>query len=175
MRVGLILLFGLVSVACHGVEPVGSSRGALGATDPGAERPLELDALDSTSRAALARSPVPVLLLPSPYASASTLTSGRGFYAISAREGELAIALHATDIVHAPGDGVPLPARDHEVRGRPALVLVNEGVRSVTWEEGRVSYVLELECYHPFEDPRCTEDDFVLSLAEALVPVEAGR
>jgi hypothetical protein len=127
-----------------------------------------LDDLAPSSRAAAMASPVPVLLFAGEWSARSIVTSGAGFYAISAREGELTLSLHATNVVHHPGDGSHA-RREHEVRGQPALVLVNEGIRSVTWSEGAVSYAVEVECARPFEDPRCTEDLFVLGIANALV------
>jgi hypothetical protein len=158
-----LLLASLLCVACQsGVAPAPAELGSS-----------PLDALDPPSRVAIDSSPIPVLLLPGEWNARSIVTSGRGFYAISARDGEVTIALHATDIVHHAGDGHADADRDQVVRDRPARVLVNEGIRSVTWEEGAVSYVVEVECFHPFEDPRCTEDTFVLELANGLV--EAAR
>ncbi len=134
------------------------------ATDP-------LAGLDARSRRALANAPVAALLLPEGWNERSTVTSGRGFYAVSARDGEISVYLHATDVVHHGGDGREAPAPEHEVRGVPARILVNEGIRSVTWERGGTSYVLEVECFRPFEDERCTEDAFLCDLAERLVEV----
>lgn len=148
---------------------LGCQGGAVPA--PSALEPSPLDGLPQASRSAAIASPIPVLLLPEEHNARSIVTSGRGFYAISARDGEITISLHATDIVHAPGDGLHRDDRQHTVRGRPARVLVNEGIRSVAWEEGAVSYALEVECFHPFEDPRCTEDTFVVELANGLVEV----
>jgi hypothetical protein len=143
---------------------------------PGAQQALSgdpaLEELDGASRQAALSSPVPVLLLPEGWRS--TVMSGRGFYAVSARDGELAVSIHASDVVHHAGDGMQAPEpREHTVRGRPARVLVNDGIRSVTWDEGRTSYVVEVECYRALEDPRCTEAAFVVALAESLV--EVGR
>jgi len=143
---------------------------------PGTQQALSgapaLDELDDASRQAVLSSPVPVLLLPEGWGPRSTVTSGRGFYAVSARDGELAVSIHASDVVHHAGDGMQAPEpREHTVRGRPARVLVNDGIRSVTWDEGRTSYVVEVECYRTLEDPRCTEAAFVVALAESLVEV----
>lgn len=150
---------------CHGVST--ATPAAL--EEPAAEEPAALAGLDDAARAAVLRSPVPVLLLPEEHAAASVVTAGPGYYAVSARAGELTLSIHATDVEHARGDGRQAPPRAHEVRGRPALVLVNDGIRSVTWEEGRTSYVVEVECFRALEDERCVEERFVLALAESLV------
>lgn len=162
MRACLLVALGLLGCQSGpAADPAREAVSELGALDP----------LDATSRDAVLSAPVPVLLLPDEWAPASRVMAGRGYYAVSAREGELSVSLHATDIAHAPADGMQVPAREHTVRGQPALVMVNDAIRSVTWEEGRTSYVLEVECYRALEDPRCTEDAYVLELAESLVPV----
>lgn len=171
----------LLLAACRGAdgappgrpEPAGEQQEALVAAPRPAGGPTAdpLAGLDARSLAALHDAPVEALLLPPGWNDRSTVTSGRGFYAVSARDGEISLYLHATDVVHDPGDGTHAPPRDHRVRGHGALVLVDEGIRSVTWEEGATSYVLEVECYRPFEDTRCTESGFVLDLAEHLVEV----
>lgn len=149
-----------------GEDPAGPE--AMVSGDPAAD---PLTGLDPRSRAALQQSQVTPLLLPEGHNASSTVTSGRGFFAVSGRDGEISLYLHATDVVHHAGDGMEFREREHEVRGQPALMLVNEGIRSLTWEEGRTSYVLEVECHRPFEDGRCTEGAFLLELAQQLVEV----
>ena len=124
------------------------------------------------ARAALAASPVPMLVLPADRARATTILTGEHWTALHFRDDALTISLHATDVSHpVVGDDevAHLPPPPDTVRGRPARVLFNEQIRSVAWEEGPVSYALEVECAQPFEDTRCTEPDFVLELADALV------
>lgn len=162
-RIVIVLGLALAMEGCQTTSD--ATQGALSSTSV-------LEELDDASRRAVLQSPVPVLLLPSEWSARSTVMSGRGYYAVSARDGELTLSLHATDVVHSRGDGIEARERAHSVRGRPALVLVNDGIRSVTWEEGTTSYVLEVECFRALEDPRCTEEAFVLELAEQLVEVE---
>jgi hypothetical protein len=124
--------------------------------------------------APLARPAIPELQFGDPAdARAATVTRGEHFYAVSLRRGEVTLSIHATDVVHPapPGANVPPPPPDH-IRGVPARILVNEGIRSITWDDAGVSYVLEVECYRPFEDQRCTEDAFIRATAESLVMVE---
>lgn len=115
----------------------------------------------------MAQSPLPVLLFSDPAAAAaSTVLTGPAWYAISARVGERTLSLHVTR--EEPGEGAPEGHRER-ARGAPAMVLFNEGVRSVTWSERGATYALEVECYQPFEDRACADSAYVLGLAESLV------
>ncbi len=132
-----------------------------------------LTLLSPDSRGALEAAPVPMLLLPAEHAPSSIVTSGEHWAALSARSSDLTLSLHATDVAHpvvTDDERVQLPPPEASVRGEPARVTINEQIRSVTWNEGVVSYVLEVECAQPFEDRRCTEPDFALELAQRLVP-----
>lgn len=169
MRLALLIV--IMLAGCERPEAPAAHEPLREAPVDPAARADALAALDAASREAVRRSPVPVLLLPAEWSANSRVMADRGYYAVSARRSELSVAIHASDIVHAPGDGAEQSPRAHTVRGRPALVMVNDGIRSVTWEEGRTSYVVEVECYRALEDPRCTEEAFVLELAESLVAV----
>lgn len=128
-----------------------------------------LDALGADSRAAVERAPLPVLLFSDPLAaSASVVTAGPAWYAISARVGERTLSLHVVREARASSDEAPA-GHSERVRGAAAMVLFNEGVRSVTWSERGATYVLEVECYRPFEDEACVDRGYVLALAESLV------
>ncbi len=134
-------------------------------------------ALTSTARAEIARSPVAALLPRDiELASAAVVTTGAKWYAASIRHGDRTISIHATvGAAHDPPPDVRPPPRRHRVRGFLASVTQNEGIQSVAWEEGGVSYVVEVECFQPFEDERCKNDDYVRGLAESLVRVGADR
>lgn len=126
-----------------------------------------LAALSTASREAVQSAPLPVLLFSDPAAAAaSTVLTGPAWYAISARVGERTLSLHVTR--EDAGEGAPEGHRER-TRGAPAMVLFNEGVRSVTWSERGATYALEVECYRPFEDRACTDSAYVLGLAESLV------
>jgi hypothetical protein len=130
-----------------------------------------LDAHGADSRAALERAPLPVLLFSDPLAaSASVVTAGPAWYAISARVGERTLSLHVVREARGSSDEAPA-GHSERVRGAPAMVLFNEGVRSVTWSERGATYALEVECYRPFEDEACVDRGYVLALAESLVSV----
>ncbi len=128
-----------------------------------------LAALSQGSRDAVSRAPLPVLLFGDPAtAAASVVTAGPEWYAISARVGERTLSLH---VVRDASNGAAPLGHSERVRGAPAMVLFNEGVRSVTWSEAGATYALEVECYQPFEDRACTQSTYVLGLAESLVRV----
>lgn len=130
-------------------------------------------ALDAPSREAVSRAPLPVLLFADgAQARASRVTAGPAWYAISARVGERTFSLH---VVRDESAGVAPEGHNERVRGAPAMVLFNEGVRSVTWSERGATYALEVECYHPFEDTACTQSAYVKALAESLVAVSTGE
>ena len=60
----------------------------------------------------------------------------------------------------------------HTVRqGKPAWVLPNEGIWSVSWEEMGVSYSLDVECERPKDDVRCQSADRAVAIVESLVLV----
>ena len=186
------LLAALVFSSACGAEPApaGSSVGSLDTTsappvaprDPAAATavapapsvPPAVAALPAASAAALASSPVAMLVLPEPYAAGSVVTSGPHWAALSFQGDGVTVSLHATDVSHdvlTAEELARLPAPEASVRGRPARIAVNELIRSVSWDEGPVSYSLEVECARPAEDRRCTEDRFLLELGAQLVEV----
>ena len=142
-------------------DPAPSRGEALATTTPATDAvPVVPGALEAT------------LELPAPYAEVAVRTAGEHFRASSARRDGLTISLHATDLSHpvlTDDELGRLPPATHEVRGVPARVLSNEGIRSVAWAEGGLDYALEVECARPLDDARCTEDAFVLELAASLV------
>ena len=83
-------------------------------------------------------------------------------YALSARSGEVTLALHASRIATLlPGVGHVRGSR--RVRGVDGFLSVNEGIRTASWIEHGVAYSLDLECRDP-EGPACSE----LALREAV-------
>lgn len=114
--------------------------------------------------------PFPVLLLPDRFAEGVVITSGTVWYAMSYdRPRDITVSIHATNQVHMTLEGEEVPPPNSQVRGVPAYTGVEEGIRSITWENADVAYVVEVECWNVFEDPRCTEPDFVRKVAEDLV------
>jgi hypothetical protein len=132
------------------------------------------DVMRPASRAAVDATTVP-LLLPDDLSLAATavVTSGERWVAASIAQGDHTIAIHATRDTMAPPQAPP--AHRSRLRGVPATVSANEGVRVATWMEGGVAYMIDVECTRPAEDARCTQEGFVRALAERLVRVETAR
>jgi hypothetical protein len=160
-----------------GDAPEATAPEATSPTAPAA-LPAAVAQLAPESRAALAAAPVAMLVLPAEYAAGSTVMTGEAWAALSYRDDALTISLHATSRAHPVIDDdevLEVPPPEHTVRGEPARVTINEAIRSVAWQEGGVAYALEVECARPMDDVRCTESEFVLALADELVPAGATR
>ena len=171
MHRALLSVFALLLTACSGASEAGGGSSALsGPTHPA------FTSLAPESRQNVRQSNVHVLLFPERFAAATVATSGEAWMALSARDGDLTLSLHATSVVHhdlaeiSPGETVPAPA--YEVRGVPARSGINEGIRFVTWNQGDTAYSLELECFEVHADPRCAEPGLALDLADELVEIQ---
>jgi hypothetical protein len=144
--------------------PAGSARNAL------------RDALPPEMLQRIATSPVAVLLPSDPaIASVAMMTVGEHWYAAQIPQTGHSLYIHATDVVHDQIQGPPAVIPRVRVRGRDALVQINEGIQSVAWDENGVYYVLEVECADPAGDAHCTDDAYARSMVEALVPVRVAR
>jgi hypothetical protein len=118
-----------------------------------------------------------MVLLPERYAARSVVMVEPAWAAVSYRDDELAISIHASaesQAVLSPEEVAAIPPAADRVRGVEARVTLNEQIRGVSWTEGEVAYSLEVECSRPMEDVRCTETAFVLQLANELVPAPRG-
>ncbi|MCC7539060.1 MAG: hypothetical protein IT379_22740, partial [Deltaproteobacteria bacterium] len=162
----LVAALAWLSAAC-GTE---SSPPVASSTTPLGDSAGAFSAMSSASRDVVANAPVRFLLLPRPWARDVIATSGPRWSALSVRDGELTLSLHGTDATHHVLD--PHETRRaqprHTVRGVPARVTVNEGIRSVAWSERGVHWALEVECFHNATDTRCTEEAFILDVAARL-------
>jgi hypothetical protein len=112
--------------------------------------------LPAEVRAAVERSPVPVLVPADPgWLGSTRVFPGAWGYALAARDGEVTLALHASRIATiVPGVGVAKGT--HRVRGVDGFLSVNEGIRTASWIEHGVAYSLDLECRDP-RGPACSE------------------
>lgn len=172
----LVAALALALGACA-AEPASSSSSLDEAVAP-AQRSLPLAshpavaALNVQSRTALERSPVPMLVLPASYANGTLVMTGERWTALSYRDDQLTISLHVTNYWHEQledGEQLYQPTPQTTVRGQPAYQTVNEAIRSLAWNEGESAYALEVECAAPETDTRCTESEFIATLAESLI------
>lgn len=111
----------------------------------------------------------PLLFLPSRYMARAILTAERPWYAASYQDEAITLYLSGTiAFVDAPDDltqGETTP--NATARGVGAWDTLNEGIRSLAWNEMGAAYTLEVECASML-DRRCTEDGFLRALAEEL-------
>ncbi|HEY0135818.1 MAG TPA: hypothetical protein VGB85_17155, partial [Nannocystis sp.] len=123
--------------------------------------------LPAPARAAVERSPVPVLVPADPgWLSSTQVFPGSWGYALAARDGEVTLALHASRIATiVPGVGVATGT--HRVRGVDGFLSVNEGIRTASWIEHGVAYSLDLEC----RDPQACSEAALRAAVEGLVYV----
>lgn len=167
--------------ACAGGgEPGASPReGALRAEEATADpsRSAAWEGLSAEARANVEQAALPFLLFPEEYAAATVAMSGEHFAALSARGEGITLSLHGTDVSHRVLSDEELAQAlppSHSVRGVPARILVNEAIRSAAWAELGLEWALEVECADPEGDTRCTEDEFILDLAERMVVAPRG-
>ena len=131
-------------------------------------------ALTDAARESVDNAVLPVLL-PSDAALAhnATVIARPTFVAVSTRTDDrsLTVSVSTSNVVHRY-QGMEKVSPTSNVRGgKPAWVLQNEGIWSVSWKEHGLDYVLELECAAPGTDQRCANDAAVRRLAEELVYV----
>jgi hypothetical protein len=129
--------------------------------------------LSEAAREAVARSRVPVLLPKRDGLLARAVVMPSAHYtavSIPAEDPDhgVTVSLQANRIAHRYAEVPPALGRD-VVRGHDAWITQNEGIWSASWTEHGVSYVLELECARPGDDPRCASDATLRALAEELV------
>jgi len=112
--------------------------------------------LTPRARAAVDRSPVPVLVPADPawLASVAVFTSDAG-YALAAHDGELGLTLQASRIATLIA-GVGHVRGNHRLRGVDGFISANDGIRTAAWIEHGVAYSLDLECHDP-DGPGCSD------------------
>jgi hypothetical protein len=129
-----------------------------------------LTALPKAAAHAVRVSRVPVLIPPAGELLAAPVVVARDDWtSFWARTPDITVSLMMTRLAHRYGK-IPPMRGPHKVRGLPAFVTENEGIRSATWLENGVSYTLDIECASPGA-PACASEAWLLSLAQQLVYV----
>jgi hypothetical protein len=128
--------------------------------------------LSSAARAAVELAPVPALVPAlSGLVEPAVVIAKPNFYAVSTRgmgdHAGLTVSVSSSRVSHRY-EGVPAARPTDSVRGRPAWLTQNEGIWSASFEEHGVSYVVEVECDRPGDDPRCASDATLRAIAESL-------
>ncbi|MBI2389541.1 MAG: hypothetical protein HYV09_08085 [Deltaproteobacteria bacterium] len=137
------------------------------ATWPTAPDQEALGLLDADSRAAAARSPVPVLVPKrKELLAVGKVMSDEHWFAFSATHDGMTVSVHATRIEYKYDD-IPPAKGKQVVRGVPGFVSRNEGIWNAAWREHGISYAVDLECHEP-TDARCATDAPILELTSDL-------
>ena len=140
-------------------------------------------ALSREDRAAIERTPIPVLWPAGTTGLRRTAFIGKDqFYSLAATAAApLPGGGTATATITLQGtrrlmqyEHMPRGVANRAYRNRPAYFTVNEGIASATWLEFGVSYSLDVECDTPV-DARCMGDGYVKELVESLRLVGGRR
>lgn len=142
----------------------------------GSEDKILEKSLLAEDRAAIARTPVPVLWPNAKNIVRSAYVGQDAFYSIAAtstmdlpngNKSTATINVQGTrkfvEIENMPKTGVT----NRTYRNKPALFTVNEGIVTATWIEFGVSYSVDVEC-STAEDARCGGDGYVQEIVESL-------
>lgn len=129
-------------------------------------------ALSDDNRARLAAATVP-LLLPRDLSLRRDLliTHGRGWTAGSMQGDGVHISVHAHGRAHVHPTLASELARAKEAAGGEGAPRTSRAhmITSVSFERFGASYVLDVECAKPGQDPRCADEGYALEIFESLV------
>jgi hypothetical protein len=125
-----------------------------------------LDGLPPAVKEKVAAAPLPVLLPPRIDYGRAALIVEAEYYALSAPDGGVTIALQGSKLAYR-WDAIPAQPGRRALRGGTGLVTVNEGIRTASFTENGVAYALDVECA-AHDDPRCADDAFLTALVEGL-------
>jgi hypothetical protein len=165
--------------ACNSREAQSKSTGqattseALRTAPAGVIDAVALAKLTPEAQSAVTRSPVTVLVpRDAALLAAGTVMADKSWYAFHAQVNGVTIAIQGTNVVHAYPEVAPDDGNTVLRRGR-GYVTVNEGIRTVSFNEEGVAYAVDVEC-GTAGDTHCASDAYVLELANGLVKVGGG-
>lgn len=171
-----LLMLSVVALIGCGDPEAGATGASLGETRVAAERDARLAALPASSQEVVSRSRLPLLVPRDPaLLSTAIVTAGPRWIALSASGEGFTVALHGTN--QAPfeiAEETPPSAPNDTVRGAPAVVSQNDGIRTATWDEAGMAWALDVECYDVEQDAHCADDAYLRSLAEQLELIGGG-
>ena len=112
-------------------------------------------------------SPVPVLLPDrQKLIGAALITTGPEWYAAAINQDDVSIYVSGVaKVVRVPGSqhDEPPDFGDHA-----HSLNRNEGIVEISFKAFGIYYTLSVECYDHQNDPRCTQDDYAIQLADEL-------
>lgn len=143
---------------------------------PGSEDKELAKGLLAEDRAAIARTPMPVLWPAAKNIVRSAYVAQDAYYSIAATStADLPSGNKSVATINVQGTRKFVEHEDfpkngfsnRTYRNKPAFFTVNEGIVSATWIEFGVSYTVDVEC-STAEDARCGGDGYVQELVESL-------
>jgi hypothetical protein len=132
--------------------------------------------LDDEQLARLVDSPVPALLPERPeLLDGATVTGGEHWYAVSLDGDAHSVYVSGTRLVTVV-EGLEVVDEQPELEDDFRITRV-DAIVSLSVNAFGAAYTIEVECARPTTDARCVEDDYVVSLANALVlpKAQAGQ
>lgn len=160
---GLVCL-GALAPACSETAPSDPPPPATMAASETAAlaSPIGEARLTATQRERLSVTRVPALLPDIPGLERATITAGPGWYAAS-------IALDDHSII-VEGTRQAFVEPELELDGEPPYegVTRTHAIAELSFVVGDVAYSVGVDCVDPLANPRCAEDDYLLSLRAAL-------
>lgn len=144
--------------------------------EAGKHEQIPLEDLSEKQREVLGRASVPVLLpRDAAYVEAAILTAGETWAGASmSMEGYTVVIQGTRQSFEVPGltdqqkEPVMINPHGHELTR-------TKGIVGLSFKAFGVAYMLDVECARPMEDVRCTEDAFILELAESLAVIGGAR
>jgi hypothetical protein len=131
-----------------------------------AYRRVSAAVLPGALRSVLTEAPVPALVPRAPSVlSRGKATRGASWYALSMPLEEHTVFITGNNAeVFVPGvSDNASPRAEFDPR-----ITRTRGIVSAAFNAFGVAYVVEVECQSPFDDPRCTKDEYVRSLVDDL-------
>lgn len=135
--------------------------------------PISPDLLSEEAREAAAQASLPVLLPnDAELLAGAFFTTGDTWYTASMRTDEITLVFKGSSASrNLPGIGT-----NKEGDQPPGHVLTRtHQIVTLAFREFGAAYAIDIECARPTEDPRCTEDSFIIELAETAGIVELGQ
>lgn len=137
---------------------------------------IDGDRLSDQAREQVGQSPVPVLLPDDDgLLQNAHLTLGDAWYVASMSDDDHTVVFNGTRRAHLePRHGAAKEGHD-EGRDIDHNLTRTHGIVSLSFEAFGVAYAIDVECAKPLHDERCTENDYVISMAEEAGLVEESR
>ncbi|MFU8804896.1 MAG: hypothetical protein ACNA8W_13870 [Bradymonadaceae bacterium] len=135
---------------------------------------IDLGRLSEKQQEVVGRSNVPVLLPDGDvFLKAAILTVGEHWYAASMPlEGHSLVIQGTRQAFEVPG--LSDQKKEPMINTYGHELTRTKGIVGLAFQAFGAAYMLDVECARPMEDVRCTEDAYILEVAESLAVVKGG-